>query len=121
MANDAEHALPDYARSFSFFTEYDRQGYARKAQLSCPSVPDHVHPHMFRSTRATQLYQNGVSLPLVSRILGHSSLQTTLIYAKTSLKMLREAIESVETPEQKREKPIWKEDETIMARLCGLR
>lgn len=95
--------------------------YARKARFSCPSVPDNVHPHMFRRTRATQLYQSGVSLPLVSRILGHSSLQTTLIYAKPSLRMLREAIESVETPKQKMEKPIWKEDEAIMASLCGLR
>ena len=95
--------------------------YARKAQCSCPSVPDHVHPHMFRRTRATQLYQNGVSLPLVSRLLGHASLQTTQLYAKPSLKMLREAIESVETPEQKAEKPIWEEDEAIMAKLSGLR
>ncbi len=95
--------------------------YARKAQCSCPSVPDHVHPHMFRRTRATQLYQNGVRLPLISRLLGHSSLQTTQLYAKPSLKMLREAIESVETPEQKAEKPIWEEDEAIMAKLSGLR
>ena len=95
--------------------------HARKARHSCPSVPDHVHPHMFRRTRATQLYQNGVSLPLVSRLLGHASLQTTQLYAKPSLKMLREAIESVETPEQKAEKPIWEEDEATMAKLSGLR
>ena len=95
--------------------------YGRKAQHSCPSVPDHVHPHMFRRTRATQLYQNGVSLPLVSRLLGHATLETTQLYAKPSLKMLREAIESVETPEQKAEKPIWEGNEVVMARLCGLR
>ena len=95
--------------------------YARQARCSCPSVPDHVHPHMFRRTRATQWYQNGVSLPLVSRLLGHASLQTTQLYAQPSLKMLREAIESVETPEQKAEKPFWEENETIMAKLSGLR
>ena len=95
--------------------------YARKAQSSCPSVPDHVHPHMFRRTRATQLYQNGVSLPLVSRLLGHATLETTQSYAKPSLKMLREAIESVETPEQKAVKPIWEGNEALMAKLCGLR
>jgi site-specific recombinase XerD len=95
--------------------------YARKAQSSCPSVPDHVHPHMFRRTRATQLYQSGVSLPLVSRLLGHASLETTRLYAKPSLKMLRDAIESVETSEQKAVKPIWEGDEAMMAKLCGLR
>jgi len=95
--------------------------YARKAQSSCPSVPHHVHPHMFRRTRATQLYQNGVSLPLVSRLLGHATLETTRSYAKPSLKMLREAIESVETPGQEAEKPIWENDEAMMAKLSGLR
>ncbi|MFH2074951.1 MAG: tyrosine-type recombinase/integrase [Pseudomonadota bacterium] len=95
--------------------------YACKAKRSCPAVPNHVHPHMFRRTRATQLYQNGVSLPLVSRLLGHSSLETTKLYAKPSLQMLRDAIESVETPEEKKAKPIWEGNEEMMAKLSGLR
>jgi len=99
-----------------FVTEY-----ARKAQSSCPTVPDRVHPHMFRRTRATQLYQNGVDLPLVSRLLGHAQLETTRVYAKPSLKMLRDAIESVETSKEKAAKPIWEGDEAMMAKLSGLR
>ena len=95
--------------------------YARKAQSSCPSVPDRVHPHMFRRTRATQLYQNGVALPLVSRLLGHACIETTRMYAKPSLKMLRDAIESVETPKEMAAKPIWEHDEAMMAKLSGLR
>jgi len=95
--------------------------YARKAQSSCPSVPDRVHPHMFRRTRATQLYQNGVALPLVSRLLGHAYMETTRMYARPSLKMLRDAIESVETSKEKAAKPIWEGDETMMAKLSGLR
>jgi site-specific recombinase XerD len=95
--------------------------YARKTQAFCPSVPDHVHPHMFRRTRATQLYQNGVSLPLISRLLGHAMLETTRSYAMPSLKMLREAIESVETPGERAVRPIWEADEAMMAELCGLR
>ena len=95
--------------------------YARKAQSSCPSIPDRVHPHMLRRTRATQLYQNGVSLPVVSRLLGHASLETTRLYAQPSLKMLRDAIESVEPLKRKAQKPIWEGDEAAMAKLCGLR
>ena len=95
--------------------------YACKAQSSCPSVPNHVHPHMSRRTRATQLHQNGVSLSLVSRLLGHATIETTRSYAKPSLKMLREAIESVETPGEKAVTPIWEADEAMMAKLCGLR
>jgi site-specific recombinase XerD len=95
--------------------------YARQARSRCLSVPDRVHPHMLRRTRATQLYQSGVSLPLVSRLLGHATLQTTQLYAKPSVQMLREAIESVESPAQKAEQPVWLDDETVMARLTGLR
>lgn len=97
------------------------KGYAREARRSCPSVPENVHPHMFRRTRATQLYRNGVDLPLVSRLLGHARLETTQIYASPSLKMLRDAITSVETPEQKAERPIWEGNETMLMKLSGLR
>ncbi len=77
---------------------------------------------MFRRTRATNLYQHGVELELISRILGHSMTETTKIYAKPSLEQMRTALESVETPAQKDELPLWKEDsEEEMARLCGLR
>ena len=66
--------------------------------------PKYAHPHMFRRTKATRLYQNGVRLPLVSRLPGHASLETKRLYAKQSLKMLRDEIKPVETPEEKEEK-----------------
>jgi len=96
--------------------------YADCARKKCSQIPLKVYPHMFRRTRATNLYQNGVELELVSRILGHSSTETTRIYAKPSLEMLRKAIESVETPKKAIEDPLWiacSEDE--MAKLCGIR
>ena len=95
--------------------------YGREARVQCCSIPERLHPHMFRRTRATQLYQSGVALPLVSRILGHASMQTTQLYAKPSMDMLRHAMEAADTTLQSAEKPIWMEDETIMAKLSGLR
>lgn len=100
-----------------FVTQYSYQG-----RETCTDVPQKVYPHMFRRTRATNLYQNGVELALLSRILGHSSIETTRIYAIPSMEMLRTAIESVETPEQSKEKPLWKNcREEEIAKLCGLR
>jgi site-specific recombinase XerD len=96
--------------------------YARKAALLCADVPTKVHPHMFRRTRATMLYQSGVELALISKILGHSQIETTRIYAVPSMEMLRQAIVSVESPAQLDEKPIWKScSDDEMARLCGIR
>jgi site-specific recombinase XerD len=47
---------------------------------------------MFRHSRALSLYRNGVPLPLISEWLGHSNLETTLIYAYADTEMKREAI-----------------------------
>lgn len=77
---------------------------------------------MFRRTRATNLYQHGVELELVSQILGHSMTETTKIYAKPSLEQMRAALESVSISGQAGELPLWEGDsEEEMARLCGLR
>ena len=98
------------------------QKYATEARISVPDIPLKVYPHMFRRTRATNLYQHGVELALISCILGHTSIETTKIYATPSLEMLRKAIESVETSEQQNEKPLWKNcDDEEMAKLCGIR
>ena len=94
--------------------------YAEKIRPEHPNLPEKVHPHMFRRTRATNLYQNGVELELISRILGHSSTQTTRIYATPSMKMLKEAMGTT-TEGIPEEEPLWMEDEAELARLCGLR
>ncbi len=97
------------------------QQYADKARESCPDIPLHVHPHMLRRTRATNLYQNGVELALISRILGHAFLDTTRVYAKPSLAMMRKAMDYVDVPQTKDEKPLWIGSEEEVAKLCGLR
>lgn len=94
--------------------------YANMIRSQCPDLPEHVHPHMLRRTRATNLYQNDIELELVSRILGHASTQTTRIYAKPSLDMIKNAMDKA-NPELNNEKPIWLEDEDELARICGLR
>lgn len=96
--------------------------YTESARDKCSQIPKKVHPHMLRRTRATNLYQNGVELELISRILGHSTTETTKVYAKPSLEMLRKAIESVEIPGQANEEPLWLAScEEDIAKMCGLR
>jgi site-specific recombinase XerD len=45
--------------------------YSQKAKEICSRILGKVHPHMMRRTRATDLYQSGVELALISRILEH--------------------------------------------------
>lgn len=52
-------------------------------------------PHKIRHTFATRLLSKGVPLEQISKLLGHSRLDTTLIYAHTEVSKLRSAVESL--------------------------
>lgn len=94
--------------------------YSDSARSICPDIPMRVHPHMFRRTRATDLYQQGIPIELVARHLGHSCLETTRsYYARPSLEMLSNAISSASSFESD-EKQLWTDKEEDLARLCGL-
>ena len=95
--------------------------YADEVRAQGIDLPDSVYCHMFRRTRATNLYQDGVDIELVAVVLGHARTETTKKhYAKPSNEQLRKAMESVPTPAGD-EVPLWKGNEEEMARLCGLR
>ena len=68
------------------------QKYANSARAKCPEIPERVHPHLWRHTRAMHLYQHGMDLTLVSQWLGHANLETTPIYAYADTEHKRQAI-----------------------------
>lgn len=70
------------------------QSYCAAAQKECVDVPDNIHPHLWRHTRAMHLYQHGVDLTLISQWLGHANLETTLVYAKADTEQKRRAMEN---------------------------
>ena len=41
--------------------------YGMVAKANCPEIPENVHPHIFRHSRAMHLYQHGMPLALVSQ------------------------------------------------------
>ena len=93
--------------------------YADQIRPDHPDLPKTVYPHMVRRTRATNLYQDGIELELISRILGHTSTETTRIYAVPSVEMMRQAMECGNLASD--EQPEWTDSEAELARLCGLR
>ena len=91
--------------------------YADLVRKDYPDLPKTVYPHMFRRTRATGLYRDGVELEMVSRILGHSSTETTKRYAIPSVEMMRAAMKMEDDAE-----PLWEQENADTDfLLCGLR
>lgn len=95
--------------------------YANEARLDCDEVPLKVYPHLFRSFKATSMYQDGVPLEVVSSFLGHAHLETTLSYAKISQKQLREAIDSIQPDIPLSKKKLWMNKEDKLAKQFGIR
>jgi len=73
--------------------------YGEIARKQCKEIPEDVHPHLFRHSRAMHLYQQGMPLPLISKWLGHSEVETTQIYATADTEMKRKAIEAATPPD----------------------
>lgn len=73
---------------------YILKKYADMARREYPGlIPDVISCHQVRHTRAMNLQEEGVSLVWIRDLLGHESVQTTEIYARTASKQRREAIE----------------------------
>lgn len=96
--------------------------YGEQAQHLCLEVPDKVHPHQLRHTRAIHLYRDGMPLALLSEFLGHANAETTKIYAYADTEMKRAAIQKGEKARGAipSEEPIWKNDDVMLRKLCGL-
>lgn len=61
-----------------------------KALAKQAGVPE-VNPHKFRHTFATTLYKRGLDVRMIQKLLGHSNLNTTMIYIDSDIEMLRDA------------------------------
>jgi len=68
--------------------------YGEVAKNVCVEIPDIVHPHMLRHSRAMHLYQKGNDLALIQQWLGHVNLETTLVYAYADTEHKRKALEA---------------------------
>lgn len=96
--------------------------YEKMMRQDMADIP-HLHPHLFRHTRAMHLYQAGMPLALVSEWLGHSQLETTLIYAHADTEMKRREVEKISSAENSvftNENFKYADDEEMIKKLYGL-
>jgi site-specific recombinase XerD len=69
------------------------------ARAACADVPPKIFPHLWRHSRAMHLYQHGMDLTLLAQWLGHSNLETVLVYAHADTEHKRRAIEAAVPPD----------------------
>ena len=78
-----------------------------------------VTPHTFRHTAACHLVQAGVDINTIRAWLGHSTIDTTNIYAEIDLQMKAEAVALCDASEPGSRRP-WKENKGLMMFLKSL-
>ena len=70
-------------------------------------VPINLHPHQFRHSAATHWLDDGMNIVQISYLLGHESLETTMIYLEITTAQKAKALETL--PDLTTEK-VWKTD-----------
>ncbi len=116
--------LEDYIFKSHTGEKFTRQGinymiskYARKARNIEPTlIPEDCSPHKIRHS----LVEDGVDLIAIRDLLGHSSVQTTEIYAKMSAAKCRSAIEAASKEIVPKEEALWETSYNIKDWLKGM-
>jgi integrase/recombinase XerD len=84
----------------------------------------HISPHLFRHSCAVHLLEAGVDVNVIRGWLGHVSLTTTNRYAEITVRAKEAALRLCEPPATAAGghdlKPVWRDDEALLAWLASL-
>jgi site-specific recombinase XerD len=96
---------------------YILQKYAFAAHVMKPTIPDVVRPHMLRHSKAMHMLEADVNIAYIRDILGHTSVSTTQIYAKSNMEMKRKALEKAAVISDSSAPPSWTKKADLMSWL----
>jgi integrase/recombinase XerD len=95
--------------------------YAAMAHLKDPAIePDNIGCHSFRHTKAMHMLEAGINLIYIRDFLGHSSITTTEIYARTNAKKKMEALRKIDPSIVTDRKTSWQKDGKLLSWLKEL-
>lgn len=121
MKYDTEARFEEYLFKNHMNAQFTRQGvnyilkkYGMRARKQDPAlIPDDLTAHKVRHTTAMELITSGVDLMYIRDLLGHSSVMTTEIYARTDAKLKRKVIEAASKEILPKEEAIWETDSNL--------
>ena len=91
---------------------------AVKAHQKCEEVPEDLHPHQLRHSKATHWLEDGMNIVQISTLLGHSQLSTTMIYLGVSEEMKVKAMATLESENDKKTERLWKNSDGSLKDFC---
>ena len=97
LAGCSDVADDDDGRWEKAIAEYDAPYSPRRIQqivketAAEAKITKRVYPHLLRHSIATTLLERGMTLEQIQKLLGHSKLETTQIYAESTPEMIKES------------------------------
>ena len=95
--------------------------HAQTAHEICPDVPLTLHAHQFRHGKASHWLEDGMNIVQISFLLGHEQLQTTMVYLDITTEQEAKALATLESENDKKIQPKWKDSAGKLMEFCGLR
>jgi site-specific recombinase XerD len=95
--------------------------YALTAHEICPDVPLTLHAHQFRHGKASHWLEDGMNIVQISFLLGHEQLQTTMVYLDITIEQEAKALATLESENDKKIQPKWKNTTGTLTDFCGVR
>lgn len=121
MHYDTEAKYGEYLFKNHMNNQFTRQGvnyvlkkYGAKARnINKALIPNDLTAHKMRHTTAMELIMSGVDLMYIRDLLGHSSVMTTEVYARTDADLKRKAIEAAGKEILPEEEALWDIDTNL--------
>lgn len=106
--------------------DYFLKKYGRLSQKIDSNFPSGLHAHMLRHSIAMTMNKKGIPISYIRDFLGHSSIDTTMIYSYADEETIAEALESVNQDISgcttiEKPKKNWKGQEQYLLEFCGLK
>jgi site-specific recombinase XerD len=70
--------------------------YASKAHEICNDVPLNLHSHQWRHAKACHWLEDGINIVEISKLLGHESIETTMVYQDITTEQQMRALATLE-------------------------
>lgn len=94
--------------------------YAASAHSICDEVPRNLHAHQIRHAKASHWLEDGMNIVQISFLLGHSNIQTTMVYLDITTEQEDKALATLEDEGKGDIPKKWKADMNSLAAFCGV-